>query len=178
VAVINRNAARLTRTVEHLMHVALARQGRVPLSRRPVDLAELVGRCVRRRPEGGDRIVVRAPDTAVVVAVDARQLTRAVDNLLANACLFGAADAPVTVTVTAGRGACVDVRDHGPGIAPDELAHVGTPFFRGVRARAAQLPGLGLGLAVTRQIMQAHGGDVAVASAVGRGTHTRLRLAG
>jgi two-component system sensor histidine kinase MprB len=68
----------------------------------------------------------------------------------------------------------VVIRDHGPGIAAEDLPHV---FERFYRARAARgMPGSGLGLAIVRQVAEAHGGDVAVEHANGGGTVATLRF--
>ncbi len=67
------------------------------------------------------------------------------------------------------------VRDHGPGIAEDDLPHVFDRFYRAASAR--NLPGSGLGLAIVRQVAQAHGGEVTVENAADGGAVFRLKLA-
>jgi two-component system, OmpR family, sensor histidine kinase BaeS len=74
-------------------------------------------------------------------------------------------------------GACLTVRDTGEGISPGDLPYVFERFWRGDRSRArAQGTGSGLGLAIARQLVRAHGGDIAVESAVGQGTTFTLTL--
>ncbi len=68
------------------------------------------------------------------------------------------------------------VRDHGPGIAAEDRAHVFDRFYRAPAARA--LPGSGLGLAIVREVAEAHGGTVSAEDAPGGGALMRLRLAG
>jgi two-component system sensor histidine kinase MprB len=107
---------------------------------------------------------------AVVRAVPAR-LDRAVANLLDNAAKFGGAAGPVEVRVRDGE---VAVRDHGPGIAEGDIAHVFDRFYRAPDARGQ--PGSGLGLAIVRQVAELHGGAVSAEAAPGGGALLRLRL--
>jgi signal transduction histidine kinase len=92
-------------------------------------------------------------------------------NLLDNAAKWSPAGADVEVEV---RGGALVVRDHGPGIADDDLPYV---FDRFYRARAARgMPGSGLGLAIVRQVAESHGGEVVAEQADGGGTRMVLRL--
>jgi two-component system, OmpR family, sensor histidine kinase MprB len=99
------------------------------------------------------------------------RLARAVGNLLDNAVKWGPPGAPVEVSVDAGE---VIVRDHGPGIAEDDLPHVFDRFYRAPAARG--LPGSGLGLAIVKHVADAHGGTVAAEQARGGGARLRLAL--
>jgi len=83
-----------------------------------------------------------------------QQLVRAVGNLLDNAVKFSPDGTPIEVTVRPGR---LQVRDHGPGIGPEDLPRVFDRFHRAVEARS--LPGSGLGLAIVRQIVEDSGGS-------------------
>jgi two-component system sensor histidine kinase MprB len=98
------------------------------------------------------------------------RLSRAVGNLLDNAVKWNPPGQPVEVSVNAGE---VTVRDHGPGIAEDDLPHVFDRFYRAPAARG--LPGSGLGLAIVKQVAETHGGSVVAEPAPGGGA--RLRLA-
>jgi two-component system, OmpR family, sensor histidine kinase MprB len=94
-----------------------------------------------------------------------------VRNLLDNAVKWGPPGEPIEVAV---RGGEVVVRDHGPGIADDDLPHVFDRFYRAPSARG--LPGSGLGLAIVRQVAEAHGGTVRAEPADGGGARLRLCL--
>ncbi|GAA2132216.1 HAMP domain-containing sensor histidine kinase [Kitasatospora kazusensis] len=112
-----------------------------------------------------------------VPGVPAR-LSRLLANLLDNAAKFSPPGGPVEVTLLAlheGDGPELTVRDHGPGIAPQDLPYVFDRFYRASTARA--LPGSGLGLAMARQIARAHGADLTVEAAPGGGALFRLRFA-
>jgi len=98
-------------------------------------------------------------------------LGRAISNLLDNAVKWSPDGASVEVTVKDGT---VTVRDHGPGIASADLAHVFDRFYRAAEAR--KLPGSGLGLAIVRQVAEAHGGTVTAEQAAGGGSIFTLRL--
>ncbi|MCK7627671.1 HAMP domain-containing histidine kinase [Streptomyces sp. RS10V-4] len=96
------------------------------------------------------------------------RLTRLLSNLLDNAAKFSPPGGPVETGLTAGAGAVrLTVRDHGPGIAPEDLPHVFDRFYRARAARA--LPGSGLGLAMARQIARAHGAELTATPAPGGG---------
>jgi two-component system, OmpR family, sensor histidine kinase MprB len=104
-----------------------------------------------------------------VVEGSAERLRVAFKNLLDNAAKFGPPEGPVEVRLTGGE---LTVRDHGPGIADDDLPFVFDRFYRALSSRAA--PGSGLGLAVVREIVVGHGGTVAAEPAPRGGTIMRL----
>ena len=144
---------------------------RRPAELEDVRLDELVAAVV-------ERARVRAPgvefetelEPAVVRAVPDR-LGRAVSNLLDNAAKWSGGSGRVEVRVADGE---VVVRDHGPGIAEQDLPHVFDRFYRSTNARG--LPGSGLGLAIVRQVAESHGGSATAENAEGRGARFRLKL--
>jgi two-component system, OmpR family, sensor histidine kinase MprB len=99
------------------------------------------------------------------------RLGRAINNLLDNAAKHSPPGGVVEVTVDADG---VRVRDHGPGIEPQDLPHVFDRFYRGANSRGSQ--GSGLGLAIVRQVAEQHGGSVSAENAPGGGAIFRLRL--
>jgi two-component system, OmpR family, sensor histidine kinase MprB len=134
-------------------------------------LDELVHDAVQRarRLAPATQFVLNAD--ACIVSGSRARLARAVGNLLDNAVKWSPPGQPVEISVDAGE---VTVRDHGPGIAEDDLPHV---FDRFYRARAARgLPGSGLGLAIVKQVAEAHGGSVVAESAPAGGARLRLAL--
>ena len=100
-------------------------------------------------------------------------IERAVANLLDNAAKWSPPGGEIEVAV---RGDEVTVRDHGPGIAEEDLPYVFDRFYRASDARG--LPGSGLGLAIVKQVAEAHGGTVVAERPEGGGTLMRLRLDG
>jgi two-component system sensor histidine kinase MprB len=130
-------------------------------------VADAVERAQRNRP--GITYSTDLEET-VVVGVSST-IERAVTNLLDNAAKWSPADSTIEVTVRDGG---VTVRDHGPGIAEEDLPYVFDRFYRARSARG--MPGSGLGLAIVRQVAEAHGGDVRAEPAEGGGTRMTLRL--
>jgi two-component system sensor histidine kinase MprB len=100
-------------------------------------------------------------------------IERAVANLLDNAAKWSPPGAEVEVAVRDGE---IAVRDHGPGIAEEDLPYVFDRFYRSTAARG--MPGSGLGLAIVKQVAEVHGGSVVAERAEGGGTLMRLRLNG
>jgi two-component system sensor histidine kinase MprB len=100
------------------------------------------------------------------------RIARAVTNLLDNAAKWSPAGAAVEVSVEGGE---VVVRDHGPGIAPEDSAHVFDRFWRAANAR--HLPGSGLGLSIVKQVAEAHGGSVTLEHPSDGGARFRLQFA-
>ena len=109
-------------------------------------------------------------EPALVEGVPSR-LDRAVANLLDNAAKWSPPGATIDVRLRDGE---LTVRDRGPGIEPDDRAHVFDRFYRADAARGR--PGSGLGLAIVRQVAEGHGGTVAAEAADGGGALLRLRL--
>jgi len=126
-----------------------------------------VTRVQRNRPMV--RFVTHFEDTPVI-GVPAT-LERAIGNLLDNAAKWSPPNGIVDVTVRDGE---VQVRDHGPGIADEDLPYIFDRFYRSTSARG--MPGSGLGLAIVRQVAHAHGGDVTAEHAEGGGTLMRFRV--
>jgi signal transduction histidine kinase len=105
----------------------------------------------------------------VLVEGDRARLRRVVENLLGNAVKYSPDGTPVQIEVRATEeGAVLAVRDRGVGIADDELPHIFSRFYRASTAR--DVPGAGIGLASAKTIVEQHGGQISVASALGVGT--------
>lgn len=173
--------------VDDLQDLALADAGKLRLSPEPVDAGALVEQVVdsqRLRAAGaGLRLVAEAGDEAgheagdVVVVADRTRLVQVVGNLLGNALRH--TPAPGTVTVRARRSggeAVVEVADTGVGIPAEDLPHVFDRFWRADKSRNRRTGGSGLGLAIVRNLVELHGGSVAVESVVGEGTTFTVRL--
>ncbi|MGZ4414665.1 MAG: sensor histidine kinase, partial [Gaiellaceae bacterium] len=114
---------------------------------------------------------IRAELEPTVVSGSADDIARAIANLLDNAIKWSPPSTPVDVTLLHG---ALSVRDHGPGVPPEEREHIFDRFYRAAGART--LPGSGLGLAIVRQVTEAHGGSVDVETAPGGGAVFTLRL--
>ncbi|MDE2145335.1 MAG: HAMP domain-containing protein [Burkholderiales bacterium] len=155
-----------------------ARPGETQL--RPVSVAQLLDReAAAFRDPGQIKISARVPPDLEVMA-DETELGRVFLNLFENARRYGRGTytgvAEVSVScVKTGPWAIVSVRDHGPGVAPEKLPQLTTPFFRGDAARTAAT-GAGLGLAIVDKAMHRMGGNLELANAPDGGLVAHLRL--
>ncbi len=140
--------------------VDLATEGRIDEPVQPVELAGLVDTVASRFRRRTGRSIVVATDRPATVDAHPTMLERAVSNLVDNALKFSAPDTSVELRVTGTR---VRVRDHGPGIAPDDRERVFDRFYRGAADRTR--PGSGLGLAIVRQAVLAEHGTLVVQDA-------------
>jgi two-component system sensor histidine kinase MprB len=140
-------------------------------AREPLALDELVAAAVERAQHraSGLRFESRLEPYQFVGARS--RLERAVDNVLDNAIKWSPPGGTVEVRLADGS---LTVRDHGPGVAHDDLPHVFDRFYRAPAARA--LPGSGLGLAIVKQTADDHGGSVTVANADGGGALLTFRF--
>jgi len=114
----------------------------------------------------GWRVEAEIPAQAAVIEADALRLRQVLDNLVANAVVHGGRDGVVQLRLGVDDRLVIEVIDHGPGIPAAELDRI---FDVGVRLEA-DAPGTGLGLAVSRAIVEAHGGALTAASSPGEGT--------
>jgi signal transduction histidine kinase/DNA-binding response OmpR family regulator len=172
-----RQAQRLTRLVESLLDVTRISRGRVALELADVDLAEVARSMVERfGPEArkeGSELAVRGAG-ALHGRWDRVRLEQILANLLSNAIKFGA-KRPIEVIVEArGGGAALTVRDRGIGISATDQERIFGQFERAVSTR--HYGGMGLGLYITRQLVEAHGGAIAVKSALGEGAEFTVEL--
>jgi PAS domain S-box-containing protein len=178
--VIVRNAARLLRLLDDLLLLARLGSGTQQLQLARVNLSELVNHCVltASAAAAAKGISLRCQsDPEVWIEGDGQRLEQALDNVIGNAVKYTPADGRVLVTIGhEGGEAVVSVRDNGIGIPEDEVADLFEQFFRASTARAAGIPGTGLGLPVVRTVVGLHGGSVQVSSVLGEGTAVTLRL--
>ena len=120
--------------------------------------------------------VETGPDVPTV-QVDPDRLTQVMLNLLDNALSYSPPGETVTVLVEAETEAVkIHVRDHGIGIPPKDLSHIGDRFYRSDRARSRSQGGSGLGIAIARALIELHGGTLHIQSQVGQGTTVTLTL--
>ena len=130
---------------------------------------EAIRRTTRNHPD----IPIEADLAPWTMVGQPASLERAIANLLDNAAKWSPAGSPVEVKLEDGE---LTVRDHGPGIAAEDVPHVFERFYRATSARS--MPGSGLGLAIVQQVAEAHHGSVAVEEAPGGGALVRLQLDG
>ena len=175
---IERSSTRMRRIVDDLGLLARVDAG-LPLHLAETDLLVLVSEAVDdAHVVDPDRVVTLEDTTGAgraVVRCDAERVAQVIRNLVGNAMQHTPSTAGVDVRVGVdGPVARLEVADHGPGIAPEDLPHVFERFYRS-RARPSG-EGSGLGLAIVQGIVQAHGGTVWVRSALGVGTTVTVEL--
>ncbi|WP_405539710.1 HAMP domain-containing histidine kinase [Streptomyces sp. NBC_00075] len=178
-AALHDQALRLGRIVDDLGELAEAESARLSLHLAEVDLTALAeAATAEREPElrtAGLTVRATPGPVPLLVRADADRLHQALGNLLSNAARHCRPGDTVTVTTSATPSeALAEVADNGPGIPADELPHVFDRLWRGARARATD--GSGIGLAVVKELVTAHGGTVTAASGPNGGTRLTLRL--
>lgn len=171
----------LTRLVDDLHDLALADAGQLRLERTPVDLVSLARTAVSQFGPVAEAAGVQlelVTDESVAGAIgDADRLAQVLRNLLSNALRHTPAGGRVTLRVGhSGEKIHVQVADTGSGIGPNDLPHVFERFYRGDKGRSRRGEGAGLGLAIARQLVTAHGGQITVASQLGEGTTFTIAL--
>jgi signal transduction histidine kinase/CheY-like chemotaxis protein len=177
VASCARQVERMTRFVTNLLDVTRLRANRLDLQLEAFDLRDLVLDVTARFQEeiarSDRRIEVSAPKP-LFGRWDRTKIDQVLTNLLTNAIRYGG-NGPIDVTaVQSGGTVALSVRDHGDGIAPEDVARIFDRFERGVLAGAKG--GLGLGLFIVRRIVEAHGGRIHVASAPNAGATFTVEL--
>jgi two-component system CheB/CheR fusion protein len=165
---------RLTVIVNDLLEVSRLDRGRQRLDRSHGDVRAVVSQAVEALEAAASaRRIALADGPSVLAVFDHARVARVVTNLLENAMKFSPEDSPVEVRVWGdARAAHVAVADRGPGIAEEERGRLFTPFSR--LQGTITIPGLGLGLYVSRQIARMHGGDVVASHTPGGGATLTL----
>jgi PAS domain S-box-containing protein len=180
-AIGKRQADQLARLVDDLLDVARIQSGKIELLRELVDVGRVVSRALEamrslpeKRPQ---RIAVRL-EPELTVDGDPARLEQVITNLLSNATKYTPAAGQIEVSaVRDGKDAVVRVRDDGIGITQELLPHVFDLFAQGAQGLDRAVGGLGIGLTVTRRLVELHGGRVEARSAgIGAGAEFEVRL--
>ena len=174
---IDRETRRLERIVKDLLDLARYEHGGVVLQRRLFEIERLfenvAGRHERDAQTKGVAIRIHVHAQADQVVADPDRIEQAIENLVGNALRHTPAGGTITLSATQADGvATLSVSDTGAGIAPDHLPHVFERFYKVDTARAAESTGSGLGLSITKAIVERHGGTIRVTSQPGHTTFT------
>jgi signal transduction histidine kinase len=177
------NSRYMLRLVNDVLDFAAIESGHVRLNLEETALEPLVGSVVEtmRIVAAGKQVEVRyfPEKTLPPVRVDRIKLSQAVQNLVANAVQYSPNGARVDVRLHGARdGVEIEVEDGGPGIPPEELSELFKPFRRLSTSTLAKQRSVGLGLAIVRRQVEAHGGSIDVRSEVGKGSVFTIRLRG
>ncbi len=175
VAQIGKSSQFMLRLIEDLLDVSQIESGKLNLAKAPTDLAALVRNNVElnRVLAGAKNIAIELelPAALPPADIDATKIEQVLNNLVSNAVKYSHPGTAVRVTLAAEAGqATVRVRDRGQGIPEAELAKLFQPFSKTSVKSTGGEKSTGLGLAITRRIVEGHGGRVAVESRVGEGS--------
>jgi signal transduction histidine kinase len=179
---LRRQVDRLTRLVSDMLDIARLQGGRLSLKRAPMDLSalarEVVDRIQHASREQRTPIQLELPEAPVVGRWDEQRLDQLLTNLVENAARYSPPEAPIRVRLRAEAPRVrIEVEDQGIGIPAESLPSLFTPFYRARNAAQHYAGGLGLGLAICREIAERHGGTIqATSPGPGQGTRFSVSL--
>ena len=178
--IIHRQARHLARLVDDLLDVARAAAGKIALHVQPVDLSEVAAACVASLRASGraERLRVSFRAQSVMVSADATRLAQIITNMLDNAVKFTLAGGAIDVDVVReGQKAVLRVRDTGVGFEPEMLPRIFELFAQAQQPMDRPVGGLGIGLTLSRRLVELHNGTITAASdGPGRGAEFTVRL--
>ena len=180
-AVLRSSTERLGRLGRDISAVSEAEEGQLPIDPRPVRVADLVRPAISAAAHFAEtrnvRIVEQSASESAEIMADPERMAQVLANLLDNAIRHSPAGREVVVSTRRidRRWVEVSVVDAGDGIAEEHLGHVFDRFYRADTARNRQQGGSGIGLTITRALVEAHGGDI-VATSPGRGAGARFTM--
>jgi len=181
--IIKHSSERLIRLISTLLDLSKMEAGMMDYQIVPTDLLRLAETSVdkvRLLAEGNRiQILTEAPSGRVWVPADGAQIEQVLDNLLSNALKFSSEGATVNLRLhldVKARVAHVSVADTGPGIPQEDLPHIFERFYQGRAYTKNTLAGSGLGLALAKKVVEAHGGRIWVESDLGKGTTVHFTL--
>jgi len=177
---MEREIERLDVLISQVLKLARLNGTDIPFEREPFDVDEMIDEVVRDAAFEGTAkgCQVQTVGAAHSVVSGNRELLRsAIENVLRNAVRYSPQGAPVEVAVERGAaGLTISVRDRGPGVPAGELERIFEPFYRVAESRDRDSGGEGIGLAITSQVMKAHGGTARADNRAGGGFEVRLNL--
>jgi signal transduction histidine kinase len=179
--VIENNALRLLRLVNDILGLIRLEEGRASLAKKPVDMVHFLRHTTASMKHlaamKGITLNLEDPQGDLWINADSDALEKIVGNVIANAIKFTPPEGRIDVTAThEGNMVTVRIADTGIGIPPEQLPHIFDRFYQVDGSATRRHQGLGLGLALVRELITRHGGDVAVSSDSGRGTTFVLRF--
>ncbi|WP_028777349.1 sensor histidine kinase [Shimazuella kribbensis] len=170
---------RLSKLVDDLHQLTLAEAGKLKLDRSSTDLIPLLDRIIDMlKPEAEERhidIIRSYPAQKLNVFVDPNRITQVFYNLLVNAMRYTSSGGRISIQITdishdESRFASISITDTGVGIAAEQLPFLFDRFYRVEESRSRHTGGMGLGLAIAKEFVEAHQGFISVQSEIGRGT--------
>lgn len=181
IGVIDHEASTLSRLVEDLQELSMLEAGQVALQLQPEDPAALIQQTVNAQRTSaaaqGIELVTVVPETLPLVSIDHHRIGQVLRNLVSNALIHsGKGDSVTVAAVEVGDMVEVSVADTGEGIPPADLPHVFERFYRADKSRNRATGGHGLGLTVSKGLIEAHGGTISVETEHGLGSRFTFTL--
>jgi len=176
---ISEEAERLNQLLENILQLTRLESGSLRIEKQWQPIDEVIGSALQRQERNlrGRQVDVALPDDTAWVPVDGLLIEQVMQNLLSNSAKYSPDASPIDIAVReTGAGVEVSVADRGIGISADECERVFDKFYRGGRAQADGARGAGLGLAISRGIILAHGGRIWAQPRVGGGAEFRFVL--
>ena len=178
-SIIAKNASRMHGLIDDILELTAIEGGNVQLRLAPVKLAELINDVIaslNSKALPHQITLVNTVPAEVTVHADGRRLERMITNLIDNGIKFGSEGGTVTVRHDSKERDEIIVEDNGEGIPNQHLERLFERFYRVDRARSRDMGGTGLGLAIVKHLALLHGGEVTVASELGKGTRFTIHL--
>jgi two-component system, OmpR family, sensor histidine kinase KdpD len=175
-SIIDQESVRLNQSITEAIELARIESQELHLNREEIAVEDLIRQTIEEcRDENHERFAVRVP-VATRLRADGDLLRKALAQIVENARKYAPPDTPIEITAAQEGGrVTIAVADRGPGIRPDELDKVFAKFYRG-RAGTASVEGTGMGLAIAKSIVEAHGGNVRAANRPGGGALITMSL--
>ncbi len=169
---IDTQTRRMNNLVDDLLDLYNIRVGKTQLRLTTFDLVEMCREVVEeQRVLIGGIVKLNAPQRPVMLNADNDRLRQVVTNLISNAIAYSSPNEPIKVLVDQHRDiGIIEVLDHGSGIPADQQTHIFEPFYRGSQAQSNSKSGLGLGLAICKDIVERHAGRIWFRSRPGKGS--------
>jgi len=181
-AIIHSETERMIRLVHSLLDLSKLESGQIQMARREINLTEVLERVVAGfgpRAEAAQVVLLCQLEALPLMLGDADRLQQVFSNLVDNALKYTAIGGEVKVTCrSSGPDIVVNVTDSGVGIAEEDLRHIFERFYQANKARSREIEGVGLGLAISREIVLAHDGKIEAQSKPGKGTRFIVMLPG
>ena len=178
-SIIRKNASRMHGLIDDILELTAIEGGNVQLRAAPVDLHPLVNdvcSSLAAKAEAQNVTLKNNVSPDVMVHADARRLEQMLTNLIDNGIKFSRENGTVTISHEPGGRDRILVQDNGDGIPAQHLERLFERFYRVDRARSRDMGGTGLGLAIVKHLALLHGGEVTVASELGKGTTFTIHL--
>ena len=175
---IDQQTFRLNNLVDNLLDLSILRSGKIALNPTGCDLGAMAFEVIKEQISlTGHQIELEVPASPIILQADCDRIAQVITNLVSNAVKYSTEGSVIHVRVAQSRRkALIQVNDQGPVIPPDQQASIFEPFYRAPAAQSSKKKGWGLGLAISKQIVERHNGTIRVESSAEQGTTFTVEL--